>query len=231
MRTLIRYSLILIFCFPGVVRTNAQMSLIKGLPFEATRTRIVTLPGDSYTVSGMVARSSNGSTYEEIRNHETGEIGLIHILDAPGRRSIFLNVKRRSYIIQPVNLAPLGDAPSKEALEKDIEFLKTLKPTRTVEDGYDTETTYLSFRTQDGFLEFGRRMVFDSVPASSKLQQKIWEDWEIIGLSLTVEKTGFDRDNKPVQITRFLNIKTKEPDPSLFEIPSGYAPQPTCPCK
>lgn len=153
----------------------------------------------------------------------------------PESRDIYLDVKRRFYSIYPANLLPLPDAPPKEtlnkSLEKSIEYLKALKPTHTVEDGYDTKTTYLGFRTQDGFLEFGRRMVFDSVPASSKLQQKIWEDWEIPGLSLTVERTGFDSENKPVQITRFSNIRTQEPDPGLFEIPSGYTPQPGCPCK
>jgi len=174
----------------------------------------------------MVARSSNGSTYEEVIDPKTGEINAIQILDALGRRSIFLDVKRRFYGIYPAKFAPLGNAPSKEALEKHIEVLKTLKPTRTVEDGYDTETTYLGFRTQDGFLEFGRRMVFDSVPASSRLQQKIWEDWTVPALSITIEKTGFDADHKPVQIIRLSNIRTEEPDPRLFEIPPGYTPWP-----
>lgn len=226
MRTWIRYLLILVFCSLSAMTANAQLSLVKGLPFEATRTRIVDLPGNNYTVSGTVARSSNGSTYEEHQNPKTGEIDLITITDVPGNRAIFLDVKRRFYSIQLLNLSPVGNRPSNEALQK---YVETLKPTHTVDDGYDTETTYLGFRTQDGFLEFGRRMVFDSVPASSTLKEKIWEDWTIPALSLTVEKTGFDSDNKPVQVTKFSDIRTEEPDPGLFEIPPGYSPRPAGP--
>lgn len=229
MRTRIRYSLVLVFCGLSALIANAQMSLVKGVPFEATRTRIINLPGDNYTVSSMVARSSNGSTYKEHRDPKTGELDLINIIDVPGNRGIVLDVKHKFYSIQPLNLATVGSRSSDEAQQKYVEYLKTLKPTRTQEEGYETETTPLGFRTQNGFLEFGRRMVFDNVSPSSSigsLKQKTWEDWWAISLSIFVEKIGFDADNKPVQITKISNIRTEEPDPRLFEIPPGYTPWP-----
>jgi hypothetical protein len=225
-RTLIRHSLIFVFCCICVVPGSAQIPLIKGSPFEATKTRTVSLPDDSFSVSGRVARSSNGNTYEEIPNSKTGEINAIRIVDVLEQRSIFLDVKRKFYWIQPISLSPVGDAPSKEASQKNIEFLRAWKGAHTSDNGVETETTPLGFRTQEGFLEFGRRIVFDRMPSSWSLKEKVWEDWSIPALAITVENTGFDNDNKPSNITRLSNIRTTEPDPHLFEIPPGYSSGP-----
>ena len=223
-----RHSPILIFvvffCM-GVVPASAQMSLIKGSPFEAIKTRTVNLPGNSFSVSGRVARSSNSSTYEEIPNIKTGEINMIHILDAPGQRSIFLDLKHKVYWIQPASLS-IGNLPSKEVLQKYIEFLRMWKGDHNLDNEVETEATPLGFRTQDGFLEFGRRIVYDHMPSSWSVKEKVWEDWSIPALAITVEKTGFDSNNKPDQITRYSDIRTTEPDPDLFEIPPGYSPAP-----
>jgi hypothetical protein len=226
--TQMRHSLVLIFvvlCM-GVVPASAQMSLIKGSPFEAIKTRTVNLPGDSFSVSGRVARSSNSSTYEEMPNAKTGEIEMIHILDAPGRRTIFLDLKRKVYWVQPASFSEIGNLQSKEASQKYIEFLRTWKGDHSSENGVETERTPLGFRMQDGFLEFGVRTVINHMPSSWSLKEKVWEDWTIPALAISVEKVGFDSNNKPDQITRYSNIRTTEPDPDLFEIPPGYSPAP-----
>lgn len=218
-------------CCIGVAPVSAQLILIKGAPVEAIKTRIVSIEGNSFTTSGTVARSSNGSTYEEFPDRKTGEIDLIHIDDIPGQRSIALDVKRKLYYIQPMPFSKIGNIASKEDLQKNIESLNTLKPAHTSENGVETEETYLGFRTQDGFLEFGRHTVYEHLPSSWALSQKVWEDWSIPSLMITVEKTGFDDNNQPVNITRLSNIQTKEPDPHLFEIPPGYSPAPIRPSK
>jgi hypothetical protein len=209
-----------------VVSARAQLGLIKGSPCEATKTKTVSLPDDSFSVSSRVARSSNGSTYEEVPSRKTGEIVLIHILDVPGKRSIILDVKRKFYWIQPMSLPPTSNLSSAEALQKYIEFLKTWKGDHTSDNGVETERIPLGFRTQDGFLEFGVRTVFDHLPSSWTLKEKVWEDWSIPTLAIPVEKTGFDSNNKPDQITKYSNIQTTEPDPHLFEIPQDYSPSP-----
>jgi len=50
-------------------------------------------------------------------------------------------------------------------------------------------------------------------------------------LSLDAEKVAIGADNKPAEIIRFTDISTKEPDTSLFEIPSGYNPSPPPPSR
>lgn len=225
-RMRIRYSLLLLFCCIGVISARAQLALVKGSPFEATRTRIINRPSENFSVSGRVARSSNSSIYEELPNIKTGEITLIHILDVPGQRDIFLDVKHRFYSIQPLSLSSIGNLSSSEAQQKYIEFLRTWKGSHTSDNGVETEKTSLGFRTQDGFLEFGTRTVLDHMPPSWSLKEKVWEDWSIPALSITVEKTGFDNENRPSSITKLSNIRTTEPDPHLFEIPQDYSPSP-----
>jgi hypothetical protein len=224
-RIRIRYAVLLLYCCIGVVSARAQLGVIKGSPCEATKTRTVNLPDDSFSVSGRVARSSNGSTYEEMPNHKTGEIDLIQIFDAPGQRSITLDVRRKLYWVQPQSLS-IGTLSSAEALQKHIEFLRTWKGDHTSDNGVETERIPLGFRTEDGFLEFGVRRVIDHMPSSWTLKEKVWEDWDIPTLAIPVEKVGFDSNNKPDQIIKYSNIRTTEPDPHLFEIPRGYSPGP-----
>ena len=219
-------SMILLLSCVGVVPASAQFSLVRGSPFEATKTLTVSLPGNSFSISGRVARSSNSSTYEEMPNVKTGEIDMIHILDVPGQRGILLDVKRKFYWIQPISLSTIGNLPSSEALQKHIEFLRTWKGAHTSDNGVETEKTPMGFRTQDGFVEFGIRTVFDHMPSSWSLKEKVWEEWTIPSLAISVEKIGFDSNNKPEQITRYSDIRTTEPDPDLFEIPPGYSPAP-----
>ncbi len=225
MRTLIQHSMIFVFCYAGTASAGAQyFSLIKGSPIEATKTVTVSRAGESYSVSSRVARSSNSSTYVAIPNNKTGETVMIIILDIPGSRSILLDVTHKSYSVTLYSVPAIGDRPSKKALQRDLEFLRKLKPAHTSQNGYEVETTSLGFRTQDGFLEIGRRTVYDHLPPSSSLKEKIWEDWSIPALSIVAEKTGFDSDNKPLQRVRLTDIRTEEPDPHLFEIPQDYSP-------
>jgi hypothetical protein len=173
---LIRYCLLLAGLL-SAAQLEAQIELIRGLPLEATRTQTVNDESNNYSVSGRVARSSNGSTYEEYADHRTGEIFLIKIIDMVERRAIFLEVKRKFYSIQPMPDIKVGDAPSNEALQRNIELLRTSKPTHESDDnGTETETTPLGFRTQKGLLEYGRRMTYSQLPTSSSLKAKIWED-------------------------------------------------------
>jgi hypothetical protein len=206
---------------------NAQpVPLMKGAPFQGTKTRTVNQPGEQYTVSSVVARSSDGSTYEEIPDRQTGTPVFILISDAPGMRHIFLDVKRKIYVISPLTPASIPNAPTPDLLQKNLDFLKTLKASHESQDGNEITKTPLGFRTQDGFVVYGTRSVYERLPASSKLTEKIWEDWWIPALGLDVEKTGIGADGKPAQIIKFTNIHAKEPDASLFEIPSGYVPSP-----
>jgi hypothetical protein len=203
-----------------------SVNMIKGAPFRATKTVTVNRPGDQHTVSSIVARNSDGSIYEEIPDLRTGTPAYIVISDAPDMRSILLDVKRKLYSVNVFAPSLISNTQTPDQLQKQIDRLKTLKATRDSQDGYEVTTTPLGFRTQDGFVVFGTRRVYESLPPSSKLTEKIWETWWMPALNLNVEKTGIGADNKPASITKFTNVQAKEPDASLFEIPPDYLPSP-----
>jgi hypothetical protein len=205
----------------------AQISIVKGAPFQATKTMPVLSGGKFSTVSHIIARSSNGSTYEEMPDRETGAPAMIIVRDAVNGRTIVLDVKLKFYTVASTPFPSVPDAPSPEEVQKSIEYVKTLKGTHTSQDG--VETTVLGVRTQDGFIESGQRTVMQILPPSSKLREKVWETWWIPALSITAETTGFDADNKPAQTIKITDIQTKESDPSFFEIPPGYTVSPAPP--
>lgn len=204
----------------------AQVSSIRGLPLEATKVKTEFREGEPFSRTSRIARSSNGSVYEETRDSRTGEIVMVHVIDPAGQRAISLDVKHKFYFIQPFTLSSIPNAPSPEDLQKYIDSLKTLRPTHTSENGYETESTPLRFRTQDGFLEVGRRTELETLPPSSGLKERVWEDWTIPALAVTAENIGFGANGKPELTVKLTNIQTTEPDPRLFEIPAGYIPRP-----
>jgi hypothetical protein len=227
MRPCVTRPFLIVLCafFSGVA--GAQISAVKGTPFQATKTMSALSDGKFSTISHIVARNSNGSTYEEMPDRETGAPAMIIICDAVNGRTIVLDVKLKFYTVTPAPSPPVPNAPSPEEVQKSIEYVKTLKGSHTSQDG--VETTVLGVRTQEGFIESGQRTVMQTLPPSSKLKEKVWEIWSIPSLSITAETTGFDTDNKPVQTTKITNIQTTEPDPNLFEIPPGYLPAPVPP--
>jgi hypothetical protein len=219
-------------CSLALNTANAQsVPLMKGAPFQATKTLSVNRPGEQYTASSVIARSSDGSTHEEIPDIQTRTPGLILIVDIPGMRRIFLDVKRKVYSIQQLSESSIPNAPTPDQLQKNIDGLKKVTATHESQDGYEITKTPLGFRTQDGFVAYGTRSVYERVPASSKLTDKIWEDWWMPALGLNVQKTSIGADNKPTHITKFTNIRAKEPDASLFEIPPDYVPSPPSPSR
>ena len=221
---------IVFLCAAGFGTTDAQLvTVMKGAPFQATKTLTVNQPGEQYTVSSVVARGSDGSTYEELPDIRTGAPEIIFLADAPGMRRIVLDVKRKFYSIQPFLESSIPNAPTPDQLQKNLDSLKTLKASHDSQDGYEVTKTPLGFRTQDGFVAYGTRRVYERVPPSSKLTDKIWEDWWMPALSLDIEKTGIGANNKPTHATKFTNIRTKEPDASLFEIPANYVAWPLPP--
>ena len=217
--------LVLAMCVLPAVSALAQFELVKKSPFEATKTRTVSRSDGTYTVSDRVARSSDSSTYEEIRDLKTGELIYINIVDVPGRRSIFLDVKAKTYSFPETSLpAVIPDPSSSEDLQKYIDYLKTLRPTHEADGDSDRDITPLGFRTEKGFQEFGRRIVFTRLAPTSSLKEKVWDDWRIPALSVTVEKVGLDAAGNPSNAWKLTDIRAQEPDPRLFEIPEGYAP-------
>jgi len=97
-------------CALGVATADAHITMIKGAPFKATKTIIVNRPGEEYAVSSVVARSSDGSTHEEIPDNRTGAPAFILISDASTLRTILLDVKRKVYSVQNLSDASVSSA-------------------------------------------------------------------------------------------------------------------------
>jgi hypothetical protein len=180
--------------------------------------------GEYFTVSCKVARSSSGSTYQEMPNNRTGAPAYIMIQDAVGKRSILLDVRRKSYSINELSISSIPEARSPEQVQKLIERIKTQEPIHGLQNGVNVTTTSLGLRSRDGVIEYGQRRVMERPPASSKLKEQIWETWWIPELNVQVEQSGFDANNKIAQTTKLSDIQRIEPDPQLFEIPRGYVP-------
>jgi hypothetical protein len=125
---LIQHSLIFAFLGVGAAQAWAQLFLVRGLPLEATRTRTANSESDKYATAGRVARSSNGSTYQENIDPETGEVTFIHIIYAVGQRAIYLDVKRKFYGTQPMPDLKVGNAPSSEDLQSILNCSKRRSP-------------------------------------------------------------------------------------------------------
>jgi hypothetical protein len=214
----------------GALPLHAQFSIepVRGVPFDATLTRTIDRADQKSTAKGKVARNSDGSSYQEIADPGTGEIFLIMITDIPHQQQISLDVRRKIYYIQPSNISPADviNPATPEQLRKAAEPYKPGTPKRYTNGETVTEETMLGSRTADGFVEYGRRDQLLQLPASSKLTERLWEEWRIDSLYVTAEKVGYGDDNKPAMTIKLSDIKTSEPDAKLFEIPAGYTPAP-----
>jgi hypothetical protein len=224
-------AIIALCCIPSLA-VNAQISYVKGAPFQATKITTNSHSGESVTRQALVGRSSNGSTYEEFLDAKTGTPQAILISDVPRRRRIALYFTTGTYTMGDFSPPSVPDAATPNEVKKSIEIVKKLQPMRSSMEGVGATATPLGIRTQDGFVESGKRLVLDSIPTGSSLKEKIWESWWIPALSITVENTGFDDNNMPSMSTRLTNIQTTEPDPNLFEIPPGFTlAKPSTPAK
>jgi hypothetical protein len=205
------------------------IQLITGAPFQATLVKTDNRSGQHITSSVTVARSATGSTYWEMSD-DTGATSIILIQDVPKRRFISLDVTKRFYSVGPLNLpSPFPDAPSPAVVKQMIAQCENKQTYHNSGDGYDSSSSYIGTRTQDGFIECGERVVYNQIPPTSKLSAKIWQNWTIPAMNLSVEYVAFDDNNQPIMSQKLTDIRLGEPNPSLFEIPSGYTPRPLAP--
>jgi hypothetical protein len=187
-----------------------QVTIRSGAPFVAVRTMQQT-NGDFSTTAGIVARSSNGSTYVELtRNGET----LIVIEDVPHQRFIDLYPKRHEY---QVGLAPglkaaalLPDDPENFA------HLLSTRPSKFTSDNGDV-TMQIGRKKIEGLDVFGKTLATHD----GRLQ----EDWYCPKLDVNLETKMQANGNGPDFEITITQIHLEEPDPKLFEIPSGYTQQ------
>lgn len=187
-----------------------QISMRSGAPFVAVRTLQQTT-GDLFTGTGLVARSSNGSTYVELT---TNGNTIILIQDIPHKRSIELIPKFHQYTIDP---AP--DLKAAVLLPYDPENytnrLSSLPQKYT--DDLGGVTTQIGQRKIQGLDVFGKTYA----APDGRLQ----EDWYCPKLDINLDEKMQANGNGPDFEITFTQVQVEEPDPKLFEIPAGYTQQ------
>jgi hypothetical protein len=199
-------AILLASLLPGLAQ---RISIRSGAAFVAVRSAQHT-NGDLSVSTGLVARSSNGSTYEELT---TNGVTLITIVDVPHQRTIILDPKRHEY---QIGLSPGLRAAElvPENPENYAQMLSTRPAKITSEDGVMTQ---IGRKKIEGFDVFGK--TFESHDGH------VQETWYCPKLDLNLNTKMQTNGNGPDTETKFTQIQLAEPDPKLFEIPAGYTQQ------
>lgn len=168
-----RHLSIAVLCCTLSTAANAQISYVKGAPFQATKITTNSHSGEPVTSQALVGRNSDGSTYEEFLDAKTGTVQMILVSNVPRQKRFALYLKTKTYTMGDFSPPSVPDAPTPVEVKKSIDAAKTLQPMRSSMGGVGTTVTPLGVRTQDGLLESGQRLVLDSIPPGSNLKEKI----------------------------------------------------------
>jgi hypothetical protein len=209
----------------GQSGAQSGAALVTGVPLSAT---VVSTNGDPAQTSIVkYARASNGSTYTELPAGPRERMGAVSIMDVPNRRYIMLDPNTKTYSVQMANIPKMNPGQVDDAqLRERIEKYRATPAKHFAEDGREGDTIPLGFRTVDGFVEYGTKTIYTKLPQTSRLGQKVWEQWYVPALYIPADNTGFDDAGNAVRTTKFTDIKASEPDAHLFEIPKDYVPAP-----
>jgi hypothetical protein len=185
-------------------------------PFTATWS--TTNNGKTITKTGIMARASNGSVYLSFASE--GRAYRIEIQDVPNNRSITLYPSPPNYTY---HLLPFPGGHFRPiSVQKNGEMLAELqesylqRPNRARPDGQAVETS-LGVKQQDGMTLFGHRSEFTS-NTGNKRTEELWSSDLGIVVSL---KTVWPSEGKDSETT-VTDIRRREPDPKLFQIPEEY---------
>lgn len=207
---------------------DGQVTPVRDRPFTATRKIVDHRPGEEHTIFQKMARSSEGATYFEVLDDRTGGVFCIIVLNQAHGRSFTLYPEEHTYVEQTTPAQPLpASQPLAETAERELHAALAEQPhTETRQNGSTVAIAPLGVRTWNGYTVYGRRMTYSNLPASSRLRERIWEEWKIPGEVLTQDIEGFGEDHQLRTQTVLTEFSTVEPDPALFEIPTGYIPRP-----
>lgn len=192
----------------------------------------------SITTSRRIARSSDGSNWEEM----TGADGTLYgylIFDVPGMRSIQIRIDGKTVYIRPHKLsAPLRPMASDVLAGQDEEYAAG-KTSTFMQDGVPVKREMLGSRMIEGIKVFGYRNTSTVDPSHQDLSKKtaqnsrwtfsdkphtatleVWYSPEL-GQALSQEWHGRDH-GVPDGSMKLSDVRRVEPDPALFRIPAGY---------
>jgi hypothetical protein len=224
---------------PGITLLHTEMmdihEQVKGSPYSATATTESTqvLPDGNRIVnkqSGFVARDSQGRVRRE---QNMGHIGP---LQADGSKVIFIHdpVAQTGYVLNPdtqtasvmkhdaAHMKMMTDMHARVGNKEshDMEYVRTEKRTAAI------QSTKESLGTQqiEGVNAEGTR-VTHTIPAGAIGNEQpiatVVETWTSPELhTLVLQKRSDPRFGETIY--RLTNIKRAEPDPTLFQVPSGY---------
>ena len=204
-----------------IMPAEIGISELRGKPFTATaRTTLTQVLPDgtkkTRTVEDHIARDSKGRIYQEQHLPWTEDVNnpiyYVNIYDPVGKRRIHVDPQNHSVIIRPIERPIHYDA---------LEYL-TFKATRP---GEHIKNEKLGTREFAGVNAWGRRTIH-TFPAgtfgSAESFESVDECWFEERLGVDVLRRRSD-PRSGEQVTELINLTRGEPDPAMFQPPSGYS--------
>lgn len=189
---------------------------IPNTPFTATRTVETTSNNGVSTLTGLVARRSDGSTYVEFRNPNGANAiqtaGYATIVDLTKQVTIQLVFVNHTYTVYP---SP-GLRPAIKFPQSVEQYMSSWGPAGTKQTAGDSVTTILGRGKVEGLDVMG--FLVTNARGS-------FERWYSPVLQEDVETKNHQTAPERISVTTVSGIRLGEPDPGLFEIPAGYKEQ------
>jgi hypothetical protein len=210
----------------GLKAQMMQIPALRGAPFQAVNSVIVTDSHGKHLATQKVARDSNGSIYQEQHQLDTDELVQIYIVDVPGKRSIHLDPIKKYYTIQ--NLPSLAaKEPAAGGVAEKIKQAQDAKPTHDEINGLAIDIKPLGKQEIEGLVVLGEletrhRISTEGAPFDASIER-----WTSPDLQIALRMRTSDLVNKTDVVDSVSQIRRGEQDPSLFVIPSDYVPNPT----
>jgi hypothetical protein len=210
----------------GLKAQMMQIPTLRGAPFQAVNSVIVTDSKGKHLATQKVARDSSGSVYQEMHQLDSNDLVQIYILDVPGKRSIRLDTVKKYYIIQDLpSLVARESAPGDAA--KKIQAAQDAKPTHQEITGTTIDVQPLGKKEIEGIVTLGeletRRR---NGPGGDTMDVSI-ETWASPNLQIALRARTHDAVAGTDVIDSVSQIQRSEPDSSLFMIPAGYTQDPS----
>jgi len=207
----------------GLKAQMMQIPTLRGAPFQAVNSVIITDSRGQHLATQKVARDGNGSVYQEQHQLDTDELVQIYILDVPGKRSIRLNPIKKYYIIQDLPSLMAKEPALGGAAEK-IKQAQDAKPTHQEINGLAIDIQPLGKRDIEGLtvlgeLETRHRIGPEGAPFDASIER-----WTSPDLQIALRMRTHDAVGKTDVVDSVSQIRRGEPNPSLFVIPADYVP-------
>ena len=209
----------LIFAIPSTAifaQTRVMnMTAIRNRPFTATESH--TGPNFIGAVTQKIARNSEGSLYYQAPE------GTIYIFDVTSKTRTTLFVTSRRYRVDAMPQLAAG-VVSEEQVARMAARVDQARPVHVEQNGIIQDGHSIGTKNIQGFVAFGHLTTFKGTDEKANITDRTEEVWESPLVGVINAKTEDHVGGENSTMIRE-NFQMTEPDPALFQIPSGYLPE------